>query len=163
MLYKNWPVICRITRRHPSFLPAFMAVNTAGSNREVEQRFIDAFPECFSEKPITESVPLSLLLQEDMTLREGQRDRYGIASYEVFNKHSIPFLVFCLQNGNVIERWKSTEGAPLSFAAAESALHDGFGKRTRYEGGEFFCAYAGGIEPEKRIVFVPSECIAIDL
>ena len=63
-LYRNWPVLCQVSRENNLFM---IVLATVDLTTPLGRRLATAFPDCFSETQVRGPVPLSLLVAEART------------------------------------------------------------------------------------------------
>jgi hypothetical protein len=158
-MYKNWPTIVAEIRKRRFMKSFFIGLDP---HDEFGIDFVKAFPNFFTEDIVPTSIPLSLLIQEDMQCRNrGNRDPRGISSIRVFKKYGIPYISFELGRANFTDRFIADDG--VSILSEQIVCQVGFGQMLLYGNAWCVCLYAGPARMEGPIILAPSECVAIDV
>ena len=169
-MHLNWPIVCSIGRSSPALM---IAILSADLESGMGQKLQAAFSECWSEKPVMGSVPLSRIIQVDREdgcghhgpepdVRESGLTQHGIG-INLDDWFDLPMLTFTSQPPK-FPQLTTEDGVMMPDELLQQCKR--FRNIVKFQGRDFFVTWYGkesGESGEERVDLVPLEFIAVDL
>ncbi len=89
-MHRNWPAICNVGRNNRPLMIVLASVDPSGP---IGEALVQGFPECFSETEVQKRIPMSVLRQEFLQIKQGRWDHSDSDPYhQVLFQHHIPYI-----------------------------------------------------------------------